>query len=854
MSQSKGPAASGSSEQPDGFDESVGIDGSGDATSDSFEDAAALLLDAYPTPAVPSRLSDRLNDQIGMRWGTALQGASSGGGSGRNLSGSLARAGKSVLRSWPARIAIAAGVLLLVSISLSPASYAWANVLAAIKQHGLIQMRGASVDDVAHDVLDLSSVGVIGEDGKQLAWTDQQAALVAFLMREPLTIETLRRYEGVSVVQQDWSKVDRQGIEQVDLSVKFETKDQDQFTLTLRLDPRSKLPQRVSCDRPSVESVALAFPKMNTGQSSTNRSIAKATSNVSDAEDPIGPIGDVAVVDTVRDSGTKPNRDVADSNELTSDPHGSLPVGATIEWSPVRVVSRQEDEAVEHVNLLLKELWQRKGVRPVGRATDLALLRRAHLDLAGRIPTVTEVRAFLKDDRDGDVRYRDMIERLLQSPDHPSQLAAVWRSFLIPESVDLDAFGGREAFEKWLTDRFESGDPYDKIVRELLLAEGRLTQSGPLLFYASLKLDADQLAARTSRAFLGMRLECAQCHDHFFEPWSQEDFWSFAAFFAQISRPKGDLLAASTVMRVSDVRRGEVMLPDTEEIVEPKFLGDESSKSEAEKIDDGQRRKKLADWLTGRENPYFARATVNRVWAQLFGRGIVDPVDDFGINNDPVSPELMDALASYFIDSDFDLQALIRVITLSDAYQLSSSSDPRVSGALGQAMLDDSAETRLETFAQMNVKTLTAEQLYDCIAVATLLDSQGANGASDALSRFGNSQREQFLQTFAGPQGNLSEYAGGIPQALTLMNGALSNIATRESTSGQIRSLEAPFFSDAQRVEILFLATLSRPPTDSEIKLVGDFIPADGSPSEKRQGLADLLWALVNSSEFTLNH
>ncbi|MEO9934181.1 DUF1553 domain-containing protein, partial [Rhodopirellula bahusiensis] len=428
---------------------------------------------------------------------------------------------------------------------------------------------------------------------------------------------------------------------------------------------------------------------------------------------------------------------------------------------------------------------------------------------------------------------------------YTSQMAAVWRSFLIPEGVDLDAFGGREAFEKWLAEQFADDEPYDKIVRRLLLAEGRLAQSGPLLFYSALKLDADQLAARTSRVFLGMRLECAQCHDHPFEPWSQEDFWSYAAFFAQISRPKAMLENVSTVMQVRDVDRGEVMLPESKEVIPPRFLGEEwQPADETQPLP--PRRQRLANWLTGPDNPYFARATVNRVWSHMFGRGIVDPVDDFGENNLPVSADLIDTLASQFIENDFDLKRLVRSIALTRAYQLSSSSNRADDSS-------DEIEERLTTFAQMNVKTLTPEQVYDCIAVATMLDQQ--NATSDyTLARFGNSQRDTFLQQFAAPATSRSEYLAGIPQALMLMNGSLIGQATHEQSSGLIRSLDAPFFTDEQRIEVLFMSTLSRPPRPNERELVAEFIPAEASREQRHTGMADLLWALINSSEFTLNH
>lgn len=241
--------------------------------------------------------------------------------------------------------------------------------------------------------------------------------------------------------------------------------------------------------------------------------------------------------------------------------------GIPSKWQPVAVVDRPSSQVIRGIDRILEDLWEENEIEPTVPASDEELLRRVYLDLAGRTPSVTEVRSYLSDTSER--RYEELVNRLLNSPDHASHIATVWRRFLIPEGVDLTRFGGIEAFDRWLADRFASNDSYDQVVRSLLLAEGRLSQSGPLLFYSAAKLDADQLASRTSRVFLGMRLECAQCHDHPFEPWTQQDFWRFAAFFSRISRPQAELETVSTVMRVRDIDRGEVMLPDTETVVPP---------------------------------------------------------------------------------------------------------------------------------------------------------------------------------------------------------------------------------------------------------------------------------------------
>ena len=506
------------------------------------------------------------------------------------------------------------------------------------------------------------------------------------------------------------------------------------------------------------------------------------------------------------------------------------------QWKSVEVRTSITGNRTQDLDALLTRLWFENQIQPASEAVPEELLRRVYLDLVGRTPSVTEVRDYLKDKTPD--RYETLVERLLNSPDHASHLAARFRSFLIPEGIDLANFGGIEAFEKWLSEQFSSGQSYDKTVQQLLLAEGRLVKSGPLLFYSATRLEPDQLAGRTARVFLGMRLECAQCHDHPFEPWKQEDFWGFAAFFGRISRPQGKLETVSTVMQVRDINRGEVTMPESKEPVAPKFLNSTAPLESGEAV---ARRRQLTKWLTGKENPYFARATANRVWSMLFGKGIVNPVDDFGVGNPPLSAELLDLLAGQFIESDFDLKGLFRTIALSRAYRLSSGAD-------------DASEARLDWFSQMNVKMLTAEQVYDCITVATMPGSGTANAATGLVDRFGNSSREAFLRDFRTPSGRSTEYQGGIPQSLTLMNGALVDGATGLQSSGLLKSLEAPFFSRDQRIEILYFATLARSPKPSEKELLQQYITEETKGAELREALSDVLWALLNSAEFTMNH
>jgi hypothetical protein len=259
--------------------------------------------------------------------------------------------------------------------------------------------------------------------------------------------------------------------------------------------------------------------------------------------------------------------------------------------------------------------------------------------------------------------------------------------------------------------------------------------------------------------------------------------------------------------------------------------------------DSPSRRKQLVSWLTARDNVHFSQATVNRVWAHLFGRGLVDPVDDMRPANAAISPELLDALSRDFAASGYDLRRLLREIALSKAYQLSSRSEAN-------------DPSRTLHFAQMNLKSFTAEQLYDCIAVATQQASTTANNAAApaGLVRIDDMSRQSFVQKFRAPPGQATDYQAGIPQALALMHGGLIHNATDLSTSVMLRALAAPFFTDQQRLETLFLATLSRRPTAAEQSAIQQGLSEASTAEERQQALGDVLWALLNSAEFTFNH
>lgn len=501
-----------------------------------------------------------------------------------------------------------------------------------------------------------------------------------------------------------------------------------------------------------------------------------------------------------------------------------------------------DGELVKKLNLLLAEFWKNQGIAPSEPASDTEFLRRVYLDLTGRIPTVSEIYAF-QGDASPDRRER-LVDDLLGRRDHATHLAAIWRTVLLPDGVDLNTYGGTNKFDSWLADRFGQNMRYDEIVRQLLLAEGRVSESGPLLFYASLKLNPEEIAAKTSRVFLGTRMECAQCHDHPFDDRiAQTDFWGFAAHFAQISRPEGKMEMTSPVLRVADNDFGEVKIPDTEDVVPPHLPG-ATANVDAKSTEDPtgmerSRRQQLVDWLTTKNNDAFSRAAVNRVWQQVFGRGLVEPVDDMRPDNKPVSPEVLDLLTQDFAASGFDLRRLLRALVLTDAYQLSSGSPT-----------DEPAQALC--FARMNLKNFTADQLYDCIAVATLSDT--SMGQEGALARTANGSRQQFIEQFRAAPGDRTAYQAGVPQALTLMHGTVVHGATDLTTSGLLKSLNAPFFSDEQRLDTLFLATLCREPEPAEREKLLAYLGEAKDSNERLGVLGDVLWALLNSAEFTFIH
>lgn len=518
-----------------------------------------------------------------------------------------------------------------------------------------------------------------------------------------------------------------------------------------------------------------------------------------------------------------------------------LMVAATAGLLPCASVSHAQSEVAPstvqfaaRIDELLDARLHEAGVQPAEAAGDAEFLRRAWLDLTGVIPRPAEVRAFLRDDRPE--KRAVLIEELLARPTHARRLADIWRRMLLPGDADVQAAGGVVGFQNWLQEQFAANNRYDNVVADLLVARGSPRQNGPALFYAALELKPEEIAANTSRILLGVQIQCAQCHNHPFDRWTQRDFWGYAAFFARLQRRDG---RAESQLQVLDAATGEVRFPGSGEVVAPKYL----DSAEANQQEDASRRRQLAIWLVSRENPFFAKASVNRVWAILFGRGLVEPVDDFSERNPPSHPQLLDELAARFVAGGYDLSDLFRTLALTRAYQRSSQSN------------DPTGSELPELFARMAIKSLTPEQLYDSLEEATRRrESHAAALRAGGTSRLVDPARMEFMARFQAPTQSATEFQTGIPQALTLMNGQAVASATDLEQSGLLGALDAPFLDDAGRIEALFLATLSRPPTTAEQEAFRQYVTGRSDDQERRRATADVLWALLNSAEFVLNH
>ena len=484
----------------------------------------------------------------------------------------------------------------------------------------------------------------------------------------------------------------------------------------------------------------------------------------------------------------------------------------------------------------LVTFWAQNNIRPAARADDAEFLRRVSLDLIGRIPSIQEVRQF---QADANPRKRERkVADLLNQPAFLRHYASVLRQQWVPQTIDnqqLQRVG--VDFENWLRGRLKDQRGLDTIVRDVLTAptlfarnaEGLIDQAElnrtAYGFNQANEFKPENVAASASRLFLGIKMECAQCHDHPCAAISRDQFWETAAFFAELQ---------PVVANLNDVKlKREIRIVDNDpkkvKTVQAQFF-DETQPVWKEGVSP---RAVFVDWLVSPSNRYFARNAVQRTWADFFGLGFIDPIDEPGLENPELIPALLDDMSHAFAANGYDQRFLIRAIVRSRAYQLTSRQT-------------DIAQANPRHFARMNVKALTPEQLYDSLAQAT--------GFKQGNSDNPDGSRRDFLLKFNNT-GKITERQTSILQALTMMNGRLVADQTSLERSQFLAGIaDAPFLDAEAQVEIMFLASLSRQPTADESSRFSSHVQRNTTAADRKKALTDVFWALLNSTEFILNH
>lgn len=487
---------------------------------------------------------------------------------------------------------------------------------------------------------------------------------------------------------------------------------------------------------------------------------------------------------------------------------------------------------------------------PLGELSDDGeFLRRVSLDLSGRIPRTLEVRDFLAD---ADPRKRQLlIDRLLESPLYVNHWTNVWRAALLPQANVPEAQQFLPGFDRWLRERLRQNTPYDQMVRQIITAP--LENVGmrrrpqqmmmandeptPVAFFMANELKAENIASSASRLFLGIKLECAQCHDHPMDVWRRKQFWEFAAFFSGVQRTSP---ADSPVPGVKeDEGLDKIAIPGTNDTVMVHYLDGSAPKAKV----NGSSRATLAAWITASDNPYMAKALVNRLWAYFFGMGLVEPFDEMSEQNPASHADILAELAREFQRHSYDLKFIMRALTLSETYQRASQR--------GRASQE---ENRL--FTNMTVRGLTGDQMLDSIIQATGLRDSGPTAPTPIQvdPRVAGGLRGEFLARFTS-QDKPAEYQTSILQALMLMNGRLMAETTDLDRSETLSAIaDAPFMNTTEKIEALYLTALCRKPRPDELSRLVPYVESGGPRKDPRVALSDVLWALLNSGEFLLNH
>ncbi len=491
------------------------------------------------------------------------------------------------------------------------------------------------------------------------------------------------------------------------------------------------------------------------------------------------------------------------------------------ESSPVNYVDELVDAKLDNLRILPSEL-----------CSDEVFLRRVTLDITGRLPTREEYDRFVGNEA-ADKRAQ-LVDELLERKEFSEIWAMKWAELLMIRSTNVVSYKSAYLYNTWLVDQISNNVPLDQMVRDLLSANGG-TFTNPATNYYQIERDTLKTAENVAQVFMGIRTQCAQCHNHPFDRWTMDDYYSFAAFFSQIGRKTGEDYRETIVFNSGG---GEVKHPVGGRVMPPKFLG-----GPAPDLQGRDRREVLAEWLTSPDNPYFATSIANRVWAHFFGVGIVEPIDDIRVSNPPSNPELFQALGAKFVEYGYDFKQLVRDICNSNAYQRASQRN------------ESNASDDLN-FAHANLRRIKSENLLDCISQVTGTQDKfrGLPLGARAVQIADGSTSNYFLTTFGRARRTTvcaceTQTDPTLSQALHLLNG---DTVTRKVTQGGIiKQLLEGGASAEQVIEDLYIRSLARRPTEEEMAQLQTLV-ADAA--DVNQGLEDVFWALLNSREFIFNH
>ena len=501
-----------------------------------------------------------------------------------------------------------------------------------------------------------------------------------------------------------------------------------------------------------------------------------------------------------------------------------VPRGEAIDAYPD---SKESNFIDGHVLDNLKKL----NIIPSGDCDDEQFLRRVYIDTIGTLPTADEARIFLAS-KNADKREQ-LIDQLLDRDEFSTYWALKWSDLL---RVDRLALGHENAYlyYNWIRESFQANKPLNQFARELLVAEGPLRESPAGLFYKAVPT-ANKRASTVSQVFLGIRIECAECHHHPYDRWGQKDYFGMQAFFTQLQyKPSraGEMLLTSGSPVTKHPRTGEV--------VNAYALGT----GMPEQSPEGDRRLVLADWMTGTSNPWFASNVANRTWAHFMGRGIVEPVDDVRLTNPPTNPALLDALSRHFKDSGFDYRRLVKTILMSATYQRSPDVNP-------------TNERDEQNYSRYLFKQLEAEVMLDAISQVTgrMEKFEGVPAGSRAIELWDSSVPNYFLKVFGRPvRATACECERVSEPTISQVLHVLNSPAIQKKLShqdGRIRAIAADLADNKKAVEEIYLTCFARYPTKDELAAAVEYLE---QADDRQTGLEDVAWSVMNSLEFLFNH